>query len=354
MSAALQYFEENLPHRPYHTNDLAFGLRISGKGRALLARYIQQNQPHAQFWLVFDVDREGAAIDWSDRNAPAPNITVKNPVNGHAHLLYALNIAVRTAPDSSVKALKYAAAIERSLCEKLCADVNYSGLICKNPFHLEWQVMEWREEAYTLDELADYLDLSASERRSIDKHYGMGRNCHLFEMTRKWAYRAIRQGWPAFSQWLDAVIQRVEMYNASLPVPLSPPECRAIGKSIAKYTHRNFTPETFAQYVADTHTPEIQAARGRKGGKANSSENQSDKGKKSAAVRWTANDDKRRRALDMYILGASTEDIAVAGGVSSRTIRRWMDNSGERVNKKKKNKILIKKKGRGLWRGREE
>ncbi|HAK1651253.1 TPA: plasmid replication protein [Escherichia coli] len=266
MSAALQYFEENLPRRPYHTNDLAFGLRISGKGRALLARYIQQNQPHAQFWLVFDVDREGAAIDWSDRNAPAPNITVKNPVNGHAHLLYALNIAVRTAPDSSVKALKYAAAIERSLCEKLCADVNYSGLICKNPFHLEWQVMEWREEAYTLDELADYLDLSASARRSIDKHYGMGRNCHLFEMTRKWAYRAIRQGWPAFSQWLDAVIQRVEMYNASLPVPLSPPECRAIGKSIAKYTHRNFTPETFAQYVADTHTPEIQAARGRKGG----------------------------------------------------------------------------------------
>ena len=273
MSAALQYFEENLPHRPYHTDDLAFGLRISGKGRALLARYIQQNQPHAQFWLVFDVDREGAAIDWSDRNAPAPNITVKNPVNGHAHLLYALNIAVRTAPDASVKALKYAAAVERSLCEKLCADVNYSGLICKNPFHLEWQVMEWREEAYTLDELADYL--SASARRSIDKHYGMGRNCHLFEMTRKWAYRAIRQGWPAFSQWLEAVIQRVEMYNASLPVPLSPAECRAIGKSIAKYTYRKFSPEGFSA---------VQAARGRKGGNANSSENQAIKGQKSKRV----------------------------------------------------------------------
>ncbi|MEC6428605.1 hypothetical protein, partial [Escherichia coli] len=24
MSAALQYFDENLPHRPYHTDDLAF------------------------------------------------------------------------------------------------------------------------------------------------------------------------------------------------------------------------------------------------------------------------------------------------------------------------------------------
>ncbi|EHD7093932.1 replication initiation protein [Escherichia coli] len=330
MSAALQYFEENLPHRPYHTDDLAFGLRISGKGRALLARYIQQNQPHAQFWLVFDVDREGAAIDWSDRNAPAPNITVKNPVNGHAHLLYALNIAVRTAPDASVKALKYAAAIERALCEKLGADVNYSGLICKNPFHLEWQVMEWREEAYTLDELADYLDLSASARRSIDKHYGMGRNCHLFETLRKWAYRAIRLGWPDYERWLEAVIQRVEMLNSQFPVPLSEAECRAIGKSVAKYTHRKFSPEGFSA---------VQAARGRKGGKANSSANQSDKGKKSAAVRWTANDDKRRRALDMYILGASTEDIAVAVGVSSRTVRRWMGSSVEWLVKKQIIKI---------------
>ncbi|MFY3802787.1 helix-turn-helix domain-containing protein, partial [Escherichia coli] len=70
-------------------------------------------------------------------------------------------------------------------------------------------------------------------------------------------------------------------------------------------------------------------ARGRKGGKANSSANQSDKGKKSAAVRWTANDDKRRRAPDMYILGASTEDIAEAVGVSRWTVRRWMDSSVE-------------------------
>ncbi len=104
------------------------------RARASCTVYPQNNQPHAQFWLVFDVDREGAAIDWSDRNAPAPNITVKNRVNGHAHLLYALNIAVRTAPDASVKALKYAAAVERSLCEKTCADVNYSGLIAKIRF----------------------------------------------------------------------------------------------------------------------------------------------------------------------------------------------------------------------------
>ncbi|MDO1885600.1 replication initiation protein, partial [Escherichia coli] len=77
------------------------------------------------------VDREGAEFDWIDGNALAPKITVKNSVNGHAHPLYSLNIAARTAPDASVNSLKYAAAVERSLCEKLCADVYYSGLICK-------------------------------------------------------------------------------------------------------------------------------------------------------------------------------------------------------------------------------
>ncbi|WP_096849384.1 replication initiation protein, partial [Escherichia coli] len=220
MSAVLQRFREKLPHKPYCTNDFTYGVRILPKDIAILARFIQQNQPHAQHWLVFDVDRTGAAIDWSDRNCPAPNITVKNPRNGHAHLLYALTLPVRTAPDASASALKYAAAIECALCEKLGADVNYSGLICKNPFHQEWQVVEWRLELYTLDELADYLDLSASARRRVDKDYGMGRNWYLFEKSRKWSYRAIRQGWPAFSQWLDAVIQRVEMYNASLLVPL--------------------------------------------------------------------------------------------------------------------------------------
>lgn len=275
MSAVLQLFREKLPHKPYCTNDFTYGVRILPKDIAILARFIQQNQPHAQHWLAFDVDRTGAAIDWSDRNCPAPNITVKNPRNGHAHLLYALTLPVRTAPDASASALKYAAVIERALCKKLGADVNYSGLICKNPFHQEWQVVEWRWELYTLDELADYLDLSASARRRVDKDYGMGRNWYLFEKGRKWSYRAIRQGWPAFSPWLDAVIQRVEMYNASLPVPLSPAECRAIGKSIAKYTYRKFSPEGFSA---------VQAARGRKGGNANSSENQAIKGQKSKRV----------------------------------------------------------------------
>ncbi|HBB2247469.1 TPA: plasmid replication protein, partial [Escherichia coli] len=94
ISPAIDYFAANLPYRPYHANELLYGLRIDKAAKAVLARYIQHNPPHAMYWLVFDVDRPIAAIDWNDLNAPTPNFTVKNPVNGHAHLFYGLKTAV--------------------------------------------------------------------------------------------------------------------------------------------------------------------------------------------------------------------------------------------------------------------
>lgn len=59
MSAVLQRFREKLPHKPYCTNDFTYGVRILPKDIAILARFIQQNQPYAQYWLPFDVDRTG-------------------------------------------------------------------------------------------------------------------------------------------------------------------------------------------------------------------------------------------------------------------------------------------------------
>ncbi|MDL6580060.1 plasmid replication protein, partial [Escherichia coli] len=52
MSAVLQLFREKLPHKPYCTNDFTYGVRILPKDIAILARFIQQNQPHAQHWLA--------------------------------------------------------------------------------------------------------------------------------------------------------------------------------------------------------------------------------------------------------------------------------------------------------------
>jgi hypothetical protein len=237
---ALDLFNDRLPNKPYFSDDLHFGVRIAGKERAILAKYIQFNQPHAMFWLGFDVDRLGAAIDWSDRNAPAPTLTITNPENGHAHLLYALKTSIRTAPDGKMKPLKYAAAVENALRKKLDADVGYSGLICKNPNHGHWKIAVWQPELYTLDWLADSLDLNAANDKEIVADYGLGRNCTLFDKTRKWAYRAIRQGWPEYEQWLKACYERANAYNLQFPACLDEREVMTVAKSVAKWTSINF------------------------------------------------------------------------------------------------------------------
>jgi len=209
------------------------------------------------FWLGFDVDRIGAAIDWSDRNAPAPTLTITNPENGHAHLLYALETSIRTAPDGKMKPLKYAAAVENALRKKLGADTGYSGLICKNPNHSNWKIAVWQPELYTLDWLADSLDLSAANDKDIVADYGLGRNCTLFDKTRKWAYRAIRQGWPEYEQWLQACYERANAYNKQLLTPLDLTEVQGIAKSISKWTFKHFSNDVFSL---------IQSKRGKKGG----------------------------------------------------------------------------------------
>jgi len=263
-NAALELFNDRLPYKPYFSDDLHFGVRIAGKERAILAKYIQFNQPHAMFWLGFDVDCVGATIDWSDRNAPAPTLTITNPENGHAHLLYALKTSIRTAPDGKMKPLKYAAAVENALRKKLGADVGYSGLICKNPNHSYWKTAVWQPELYTLDWLADSLDLSAENDKEIVADYSLGRNCTLFDKTRKWAYRAIRQGWPAYEQWLQACFERAIAYNLKFSAPLDEYEVMGIAKSIAKWTAANFSQSSFEDYVSTTHTSEIQSMRGKK------------------------------------------------------------------------------------------
>lgn len=163
-----------------------------------------------------------------------------------------------------MKPLRYAAAVENALRKKLEADAGYSGLICKNPNHRHWKIAVWQPELYTLDWLADFLDLNAANDKEIVADYGLGRNCTLFDKTRKWAYRAIRQGWPEYEQWLQACYERACAYNLQFVAPLDESEVSGVAKSIAKWTHGKFSKSSFDEYVSMTHTSPIQAARGRK------------------------------------------------------------------------------------------
>ena len=77
-------------------------------------------------------------------------------------------------------------------------------------------------------------------------------------------------------------------------------EVKHTAKSVAKWTHRNFTRGTFDDYVARTHTSEIQAFRGKQKGKS-----------------------KRERGIILLEEGASIQQVMKELNVSRATAYNW-------------------------------
>lgn len=304
----LELFRRHLPRKPYHTDDLESGIYPAGRDRAAQSRYIQPNGPTQLRWLLYDVDRPGAALDWSERNAPPPTITAMNHANGHAHLLYLLEEPVCKSPNGRPEPLRYAAAVDCALRAKLEADEGYSGLIVKNPLRRDaWAVGLWEVAPYTLGDLDSWLDLNKyKDRRRKMPDYGLGRNCNLFNALRHWAYKAIRQGWPDLDRWLEACHHRAIAYNRKhFDEPLPQSEVKHVARSVAKWTHRHITQSGFEAYVARTHTPEIQAQRGaRKGAKRR--------------------EELMPKVLELVGQGKSQREIAEAVGVTQKTVSNWL------------------------------
>ncbi len=253
-----EYFSESLPYKPYCTDELGVTY-IRPKATAIEKRYLQTNQPKKHIYLLFDVDREGGVLSWYDNDCPPPLWTAKNRKNGHAHIAYRLKVPVCTSDIAHLEPLRYLAAIESAMVEKLKADRGFAGLLTKNPLHPHWYTHHWAEYEYTLDELADYLDLRGHPKRRGIEAVGLGRNVELFDTTRKWAYKAIRDHWkPNYrDKWHEAVLSEVDGLNGQFSAPLPYGEVKSIAKSIAKWTYQHFTPAGFSK---------VQARRGKKGG----------------------------------------------------------------------------------------
>lgn len=246
----LDLFYDNLPKKPFCADYLG-PLLIRSASSAIKRRYIQPNKHTDLKWLVYDIDRPTAYFDWYDLKAPTPNIVVMNRDNGHAHLLYGLEVPVYKQPSAKQKPLRYAASIDVALAKKLDADPGYTGLICKNPHHKSWEVGFFESVSYDLNWLADYVDLDPFyDRRKHLPPVGLGRNCTLFDVTRHWSYRQIRkpQGWLSESFFVEAVIEYAYSYNLSFPCPLPSREVKATGKSIGKWTFRNMSAEGFRSW----------------------------------------------------------------------------------------------------------
>lgn len=293
------------PRRPYCTDDLETGLVIRGLKTALTKAYVQVNPPKLRVWALFDVDRPDAAMSWEDANLPPPSWVAQNRSNGHAHLAYGLSAPVlvdgleaRQAP------MRYLCAVESMMRAKLRADEGFGGLITKNPLHPLWRTLRGPCMGYELAELSEALPGIEKHipRRGRVENIGLGRNVSLFDATRQWAYRAIRDYWggglDGWNRWVAACNGYALGLNGDFPKPLDPREVWHIAKSVSKWTWRRFSAQGFAAR---------QAALGRRGGLA--------KGK--------AYEDKAASARLMRAAGHSYSQIADQLGASRRAVINW-------------------------------
>ncbi|MQT62160.1 plasmid replication protein, partial [Pseudomonas sp. FSL R10-0056] len=114
------------------------------------------------------------------------------------------------------------------------------------------------------------------------------------------AYRAQRQGWPDYRQWLDACLTRAQMINLQFTSPLPLSEIRATATSVAKWTSKRMNQGDFEYYVESTHTSEIQSYRGKLKGKTT-----------------------REQGIELLQAGKSIQEVMAITGASQATVYRW-------------------------------
>ena len=309
-NAQLSDFFENLAHKPYCADDLLYGLQIRPKKTAINMQYIQGNQPCMLHYFFFDIDRSDAVMAWHDANLPPPYWTAQTPKNGHAHICYKLAIPLCTSDFGSQKAIAYASKVQAGLANKLGADVGYSHLITKNPFHKDWRVTFWSTEAYTLDYLADFVELPKKLTKKQET-IGLGRNCALFDTVRKSAYKAIRafiSG--SYDGWHREVLNVAINANGAFLEPLGYKEVEQISKSVSRWVWRNHG-KAYAKFI------ERQAMKGRKGGLVSDSSH----GGNARSAQYS---DIRLEALKLHVMGLSVTKIANQLGVSRPSVYAYL------------------------------
>ena len=234
-------FIENLPKKPYCSDDLSQGVLIRPKLTAIKYKYIQPNSPYYLHYIVLDLDYEAviAELFYNLIIPVLPNVLTENPENGKAHLIFELKTPIYTTDASYPKPIIYANAIIKRLQQLFNADVGYSGLITKNPISSEWRAYTLRSKPYSLNELANKLEINWKEANQPirqDEAVGLGRNCYVFHTARFWAYKEIRKfRGSTYNAWFECVLKHCDRLNQGLTAPMQYNELKGIAKSISRY-----------------------------------------------------------------------------------------------------------------------
>ncbi len=321
-ATATQRLYDKLPSFMHCTDDYRYGGTQMAKDLAISKNYIQVNTPSYQQAILLDHDDEAFMADlrYEHSHLPQPNIVIENKGNGRAHSITLLKAPVPKTEKSHKHPITYCKAVETALTLEYDADPYYNRIWVKNPFSDAYRVHILRDEPYELGELADKLELrpytakeakaelTLAKKRAESEGIFLGRNCHLFDMVRHWAYREVRNyRGTDLELWRSAVMQETMVQNAMLNQSLEYNELKGIAKSIARFCW-NKDGEAEARFKA------TQSHRGKLG--------DSSPGGKARSAQF---DDKREHAKALHMQGMKKTKIAEFLGVSRMAVHRWLN-----------------------------
>lgn len=236
-----QTFYDRLSPAPYCTNDFKYGLKIRSKKSAITFKNIQHNTPFKISSMVFDLDFADSAHKWEDANLPQPTWITINPENAHTHVGYMLKTPVHKGTNSSQKALHYFKTVNNIYASKLGSDINYNGLLTKNPIHSDWKSII-SGKMYDLDELSEYIDLNIIPTKPEMK---LGRNCELFDQLKQYAYRIYFDHMNDLEKFNETLRTYANTVNCMFPKPLGKNELESVIKSVHTWIVKYFNPYNF-------------------------------------------------------------------------------------------------------------
>lgn len=211
-----------------------------------------------------------------------PNVYIHNKLNHQAGWLLDKPVYSQAAVRNN-HPYRYLKAIERCFDIRYKTDLHFGRYISRNPYYDETKTIWLHNQTFTLKELADSVwleeqneednyELGAiqtnSGTRTLDSgNTKYGRDSDIFDNLRFWAYRQDTRN-QSYNQWLKTCTTQAIIFN-NYKKPIAKNKVLSVARSVAKYTYNRPTTyqETFEEYVARTHTSDIQAKRGTIGGK---------------------------------------------------------------------------------------
>lgn len=258
-----------LPRAPLASNHKQGPYYRHRRDEALGMAYIEANPLVMQSLVVIDRDHSDTDLAADLAGLPAPTYIASNPHTGTGHIVYGLSSPVCLTDAAHRRPINLLARIEQGLTTVLDGDPAYGGRITKNPL-VAPHVTLWGDQTYELRTLAQALDdLGAlpdtnNPRKTLTAS-ALGRNVALFDLTRHWAYRAIRTHWDGpQGAWETDVFAHAWQHNETTIAndftrgPLPYTEVHHLAQSIARWTWRNMTRQSFSAR---------QSALGKHGGK---------------------------------------------------------------------------------------